>query len=99
MTKNDQLSFTFSQPLRLASGFASISNVTSRNYATNQFVMSYDRVSLNPSATERDFELSYILNDIYGLRVQFNILHQLNPGHVNAIKSATTGLIRLGSAF
>ncbi len=96
---NDQLSLTVSQPLRLASGYASISNAVSRNYATNQFTMSYDRFSLNPAGTERDFELSYALNNVYGLRLQFNLLHQLNPGHVSSIESATSALFRLGSAF
>ena len=96
---NDQISFSFSQPLRLSSGDATISNAVSRNYNTNQFIMSYDRFSLKPDGTERDFEMSYSLANIYGAKIRFNLLYQLNPGHVKSIDSATSVLVRLGSAF
>lgn len=96
---NDDISFTFSQPLRLTSGFATVSNVTERNYATNQFTTSYNRISLNPTGTERDFEVSYSLNNVYGAKLQLNLLHQLNPGHIKSINNATSVLLRIGSAF
>lgn len=96
---NDQISLTFSQPLRLSSGFATVSNVSHRNYATGQFTTSYNRISLNPTGTERDFELAYTLNDFYGTNIQLNVLHQLNPGHIKSIKNATSLLLRLGSSF
>ncbi len=96
---NDQISFTFSQPLRLSSGFATVSNVTHRDYETGQFTTSYNRISLNPTGTERDFELAYSLNGIYGTNLKLNVLHQLNPGHIKSIRSATSVLFRIGSAF
>jgi subtilisin family serine protease len=96
---SDQISFTVSQPLRLSSGYATVSNVTDRNYVTGQFTTSYDRISLNPTGTERDFELAYSINGFYGANLKLNILHQLNPGHIKSIKSATTMLLRLGSDF
>ena len=96
---NDQISFTFSQPLKLDGGFATVSHVTDRNYDTGLFTMSNDRISLNPSGTERDFELSYALSNVYGARVQLNLLHQRNPGHISTIDSATSVLLRLGSSF
>ncbi len=97
--ENDELSFTFSQPLRLDGGSASVSRASGRNYETGQFTTSFERISLNPSGTERDFELSYSIANIYGARVQLNLLHQLNPGHIKSINSATSLLFRLGSAF
>lgn len=96
---NDQLSFTISQPLRLSNGYASVSNVTDRNYETGELTTSYERISLNPTGTERDFELAYSINGFYGTNLKLNILHQLNPGHIKSIKSATSMLIRLGSNF
>lgn len=96
---DDQLSFTFSQPLRLAGGYASVSNAVSRNYQTNQFTTNYERISLNPTGTERDFEMSYSIGEFYGANLRLNMLHQLNPGHIKTIQSATSVLFRLGSAF
>lgn len=96
---NDQLSFTISQPLRLAGGYANVSNAVGRNYQTNQYAMNYERISLNPTGTERDFEMSYSIANIYGANLRINMLHQLNPGHVKSIDSATSVLFRLGSAF
>jgi hypothetical protein len=96
---DDQISFTFSQPLKLAGGTATISNVLNRNYQTNSFTMAYNTISLSPDGTERDFELAYSIGNFYGARVQLNLLHQLNPGHSKNMDNATSVLIRLGSAF
>ena len=96
---DDQLSFTFSQPLKLAGGTATISNAMSRNYQTNSFTMAYNNISLKPSGTERDFELAYSIGNLFGARVQFNLLHQINPGHSMHIENVTSALLRLGSAF
>lgn len=96
---DDQLSLTFSQPLKLSSGNATISNVATRNYADDSYTMSFNRVNLGPSGTERDIELSYSMANFYGARMQINLLHQFNPGHVGTIKGATSLLLRLGSNF
>lgn len=96
---DDQISLTFSQPLKLSSGNAIISNVAERNYENNSYRMSFNRVGLAPSGTERDIELSYSMANFYGARMQVNLLHQFNPGHVSSIKGATSLLLRLGSNF
>lgn len=96
---DDQISLTFSQPLKLSSGTATISNVTERNYNNNSYRISFNRVNLGPSGTERDLELSYSMANFYGTRMQINLLHQFNPGHVRTIKGATSLLLRLGSNF
>ncbi|MEZ5756651.1 MAG: S8 family peptidase [Emcibacteraceae bacterium] len=97
--ENDQVSLTMSQPLRLQTGYATISHAIDRNYLTNDFTMAYNRFSLTPGGREQDFELSYSIVDFHGARLQFNLLHQLNPGHLRSIKSATSLLFRVGSAF
>lgn len=99
MRNDDQISLTFSQPLKLSSGNATISNVAERNFANDSYTMSFNRVNLGPSGTERDIELSYSMANFYGARMQVNLLHQLNPGHVKSIKGATSLLLRLGSNF
>lgn len=96
---NDQISFTFSQPLRLAGGHAVVSNAVSRNYDTGSFTTEFNRISLNPSGTERDFEMSYSVSNFYGASVRLNLLHQINPGHAINLSDATSVLLRLGSAF
>lgn len=96
---NDQLSFSVSQPLKLVGGHGFISNAVSRNYADDSFAMNYNQVNLSPSGTERDFELSYSIADISGMRIRLNMLHQLNPGHIKSIKSASSILLRIGSSF
>jgi hypothetical protein len=96
---DDQISLTFSQPLKLTSGNATISNVAERNYENNSYRMAFNRVNLGPSGTERDIELSYSMANFYGARMQINLLHQFNPGHVRTIKGATILLLRLGSNF
>lgn len=96
---DDQISLTFSQPLKLTSGNATISNVAERNYENNSYRMAFNRVNLGPSGTERDIELSYSMANFYGARMQINLLHQFNPGHVRTIKGATSLLLRLGSNF
>ncbi|MBT5188040.1 MAG: S8 family serine peptidase, partial [Kordiimonadaceae bacterium] len=98
-TKNDQLSFTVSQPLRLSGGTATVGSVISRNYQSNQFTMAYNTFALSPRATERDFELSYSISNIFGASMRLNLLHQLNPGHTNLIPDTTSVLFRIGSAF
>ena len=99
MRYDDQISLTFSQPLKLSSGNATISNVAQRNFADNSYTMSFNRINLGPSGTERDIEFSYSMANFYGTRVQVNLLHQFNPGHVKSIKGATSLLLRLGSNF
>jgi len=96
---NDQLSLTFSQPLLLSGGNASISKVISRNYVNDTFDMSLERISLTPAGRERDIEISYGIGNLYGRSVRFNVLHQINPGHIQNIPNATTFLVRLGSTF
>ncbi len=96
---NDQLSLSFSQPLRLSSGNALISNVSSRDYQANIFNMNYNNVGLSPSGRERDIELSYAIGNIYGHSLRFNMLHQINPWHIKNTPNATSVLLRLGSAF
>ncbi len=61
--------------------------------------MAFNRVNLGPSGTERDIELSYSMANFYGARMQINLLHQFNPGHVRTIKGTTSLLLRLGSNF
>ncbi|MCP5380888.1 MAG: S8 family serine peptidase [Kordiimonadaceae bacterium] len=97
--ENDQVTLTMSQPLRLQTGYATISNAIGRNYLTGKYTMAYNRFSLTPGGREQDFELSYSIADFHGARLQLNFLHQLNPGHLKSIKSATSILFRLGSAF
>lgn len=99
MRGDDQISLTFSQPLKLSSGNATISNVAERNYINNSYAMSFNRVNLGPSGTERDIELSYSIANFYGARLQVNLLHQIHPGHVKSIKGATSLLLRLGSNY
>ena len=96
---DDQISFTFSQPLRLAGGHAFVSNAVSRDYSTGTFTTEFNRISLNPSGAERDFEMSYSLTNFYGANVRLNLLHQLNPGHAINLPDATSVLLRFGSGF
>ena len=99
LTKNDQLSFTVSQPLRISGGTTSIGSVISRDYQTNQYNMAYNTIALSPSATERDIELSYSVSNIFGASMRLNVLHQINPGHTKLIPDTTSVLFRIGSAF
>ena len=99
--RNDRLSFAISQPLRVTGGRADISYVTSRNYRADNLDLSFSRnqISLTPGGREIDFELAYGLADMFGARLDFNILHQVNPGHNRANPDNTAVLIRLGSEF
>ncbi len=96
---NDQFSLTFSQPLLLSGGNASISKVLSRDYVNDVYNMSLERLSLTPTGRERDIEISYGVGNLYGRSVRLNVLHQINPGHSQNIPDATTFLLRLGSVF
>lgn len=96
---NDQISISFSQPLKLQSGTGIISNATSRNYQDNSYVVAYTPIKLAPSGTERDFEIAYSIAEIMGVSARLNFLYQLNPGHVKSNPDATSILLRLGSRF
>nr|WP_250646642.1 S8 family peptidase [Pseudemcibacter aquimaris] len=96
---NDQLSISFSQPLKLHGGKGIISTVSNRDYVNNNYTMSYTAVPLAPRGTERDIELAYTIAEIMGVRAQVNFLYQLNPGHVQSIPNSKNILIRLGSRF
>jgi len=99
--RNDRLSFAISQPLRVTGGRADISLVTSRNYRADNLDLSFshNQISLAPGGREIDFELAYGLADMFGARLDFNVLHQINPGHNRANPDNTAVLIRLGSEF
>lgn len=99
LRKGDRLSFAVSQPLRVSGGYADISYVAARNYQTNSLSFVSNQVSLTPGGREIDFELAYRMADIFGARVELNILHQVNPGHNRANRDNTGVLIRLGSVF
>jgi len=96
---NDRLSFAVSQPLRVMGGTADVSYVARRDYQTDSLSFIRHQISLAPSGREIDFELAYSIADILGARVDFNILHQINPNHNNLSPSNTGFLVRFGSEF
>lgn len=99
----DRLSFAVSQPLRVMGGHADVSFVTARNFHKDlqagglSFIS--NQISLAPDGREIDFELAYRIADIFGAQVDFNILHQISPGHSNVSPDNTGVLIRFGSEF
>ncbi len=97
--KGDRLSFAVSQPLRVMGGYADISYVSARNYQTDSLSFVSNQVSLIPGGREIDFELAYRMADIFGARLDLNVLHQINPSHNRASKDNTGVLLRLGSVF
>ena len=96
---DDHISCTYSQPLRLSNGTAQYSQVLSRNFDTNTFIMNTNTITLNPSGRERDIEMSYSIANIWGGTMRLNLLHQINPGHSKNIPNATSLLIRIGSSY
>lgn len=101
--KGDRLSFAVSQPLRVMGGHADVSFVTGRDFSKNLLSGSLsfisNRVSLAPNGREIDFELAYRIANLFGARLDINILHQISPNHNSANPDNTGVLIRLGSEF
>ncbi|NOZ41625.1 MAG: S8 family serine peptidase [Alphaproteobacteria bacterium] len=97
--RGDRLSFAVSQPLRVIGGHADIAYVTARNYRTDSLAFISNRVALAPNGREIDVELAYTIANIFGARVDFNVLHQINPDHNRLIPANTAVLIRFGSEF
>ena len=101
--KGDRLSFAISQPLRVMGGQADLSYVTARDFnkdlQSGSLSFISNQVSLAPGGREIDFELAYRVANIFGARVDFNIMHQISPNHNSANPDNTGVLIRLGSEF
>ncbi len=99
LQRGDRLSFAISQPLRVVGGHADISYVSARDYQNDSLSFISNRVSLSPDGREIDFELAYRAANILGAQVDFNILHQINPGHNRQSPDNTGFMIRFGSEF
>lgn len=97
--RGDRLSFAVSQPLRVMGGEANISYVTNRDYQADTLSFVDRNISLAPDGREIDFELAYRIADIFGARVDLNVLHQINPNHNRTNPDNTGVLVRLGSEF
>ncbi len=97
--RGDRLSLAVSQPLRVIGGHANIAYVTNRNYTTDSLSFISNLVSLQPNSQEIDFELAYGMADIFGVQLDLNIIHQINPGHSNSAPTNTGFLLRFASEF
>ena len=97
--RGDRLSFAVSQPLRVMGGYANISYVTARDYQADSLSFISNQISLAPDGREIDFELAYRMANLFGVQVDFNILHQISPNHNRAIPDNTGILVRFGSVF
>ncbi len=101
--KGDHLSFAVSQPLRVMGGQADVSFVAARDFRKGLQAGSLsfisNQISLAPDGREIDFELVYRIADLFGAQVDFNVLHQISPGHSSVNPDNTGVLIRFGSEF
>ena len=89
-----RLGLSISQPLRVESGVIGMTLPTGWDYEKEATSFTPSRMSLNPSGREIDFELSYGISLSRALRLQANILHQLEPGHDTSADAETSLLLQ-----
>jgi carbohydrate-selective porin OprB len=81
LAKGDRIGLSLAQPLRVEAGHIGAEIANHWDYETEQTSFATSRMSLVPSGRETDIELSYKTALTEHLRLQANLLHQIQPGH------------------
>jgi len=97
-TAEDQLMFSVSQPLRVASGSATFDIPTGRDLAGNVLSNSFS-TNLTPSGREIDLEASYSLKLSETQSLSTGVMMRMQPGHTSGSTPEAVGMVRYRVKF
>lgn len=104
----DVMGLGIAQPLRVENGTAGFNQTVAWDFNTDAPLTVAQQVALNPSGRALDLEMFYRLglaqtplSPVVGdlAAVEFNILHQLEPGHDGQADPETHALVRFTNKF
>lgn len=96
--KEQAAAFTIRQPMRLDSANAQL-NVPVGRTIDGQVIRQARQADLSTSGRQVDFELGYTFKPSERSRMQFNLLHTLEPGHDASAPSDTAAMVNYTVQF